>query len=52
LAKKEKEIIFCGMVGVVPINIKKERAGEARGQKLPRDENPTDGGRRSSNRKR
>jgi hypothetical protein len=39
-------------VGVVPIKIKKECVGEARGQKLPRDENPTDRGRRSSNRRR
>jgi hypothetical protein len=40
------------MVGVVSIKIEKECAREARGQKLPKDENPIDRGRRSSDRKR
>jgi hypothetical protein len=40
------------MVDVVSIKIKKEHAGKAREWKLPKDGNPADGGKRSSDRRR
>jgi hypothetical protein len=51
VVEKEKEIIFCGMVGVISIKVKEERAEEAKGQNPQRDETLADGG-LSSNRGR
>jgi hypothetical protein len=44
VAEKEKENIFCGMVGIISIKIKEEHAEEARGQNPQRDEILADGG--------
>jgi hypothetical protein len=44
VAEKEKEIIFCGMMDVIPIKVKEERVEEARGQNPQKDETLADGG--------